>query len=209
MEYMFSDCYALKSLDVSNFDTSKVTNMDRMFYACRELTSLDVSNFDTSKVASMASMFGNCAGLTSLDVSNFNTSNVVNMRTVFYGCTALTELDLSGWDTSKVTDENSMDGMFGADYTNSSGTSFGAGWCASLKKITLGPNFQFVGGADSRLPDKTWYDNTDGTAYSATALLNVIREEARTYTTTKPETTTQSMSILSNGSEISGYSVSE
>lgn len=35
---------ALTSLDVSNFDTSKVTNMRRMFNQQNALTSLDVSN---------------------------------------------------------------------------------------------------------------------------------------------------------------------
>ena len=39
-------CKVLTSLDVSKFDTSKVTNMVSI---CSSLTSLDVSKFDTSK----------------------------------------------------------------------------------------------------------------------------------------------------------------
>ena len=83
---LFAGCSKLTSLDVSNFDTSSVTNMNSMFYNCSSLTSLDVSNFDTSKVTSMNEMFRSCKGLTSLDVSNFDTSNVTNMGLYdFYG----------------------------------------------------------------------------------------------------------------------------
>ncbi len=53
--------------------------MTRMFYCCRILTQLDVSNFDTSNVTNMSSMFFGCANLSQLDVSNFDTSNVTNM----------------------------------------------------------------------------------------------------------------------------------
>ena len=49
--------------------------MSSMFYSCSNLTSLDVSNFDTSKVTDMGGMFYSCSNLTSLDVSNFDTSN--------------------------------------------------------------------------------------------------------------------------------------
>ena len=47
----------LLEIDVSNFDTSKVTTMNRMFSGMSNLTSLDLSNFDTSKVTTMGSMF--------------------------------------------------------------------------------------------------------------------------------------------------------
>ena len=76
---MFNGCSGLTSLDLSNLDTSNVTDMYRMFYNCSGLTSLDLSNFDTSKVTNMGGMFQGCYGLTSLDLSNFNTSKVTNM----------------------------------------------------------------------------------------------------------------------------------
>ena len=108
MAYMFS--YSnLTSLDVSGFDTSKVTDMSYMFHNCMNLTSLDLSGFDTSKVTDMSYMFYNCIELTSLDVSKFNTSKVTDMSGMFYNCSNLTSLDVSGFDTSKVTD---MSGMF-------------------------------------------------------------------------------------------------
>ena len=109
MAYMFYSCSNLTSLDVSGFDTSKVTNMSYMFRNCSKLTSLDVSGFDTSKVTNMSYMFDNCSKLTSLDVSGFDTSSVTNMKNMFSDCSNLTSLDVSGFDTSKVT---SMSYMF-------------------------------------------------------------------------------------------------
>ena len=44
MDYMFSSCQRLTSLDLSNFDTSKVTNMSGMFKYCTKLTTVKVIN---------------------------------------------------------------------------------------------------------------------------------------------------------------------
>ena len=74
----------LLEIDVSNFDTSKVTDMSRMFYDLRNITSLDLSNFDTSKVTTMNRMFSGMSNLTSLDLSNFDTSKVTTMYSMFY-----------------------------------------------------------------------------------------------------------------------------
>ena len=96
-------------IDLSNVDTSNVTNMSYMFWNCGGLTSLDLSDFDTSNVTDMTFIFSDCSRLTSLNVSSFNTSNVTSMGGMFYGCSRLTSLDLSGFDTSNVTN---MGGMF-------------------------------------------------------------------------------------------------
>ena len=108
MSSMFNTCSALTSLDVSGFNTSNVTGMRSMFNRCSALKSLGVSNFDTSKVTDMSVMFNNCSALTSLDLSNFNTSNVTDMSSMFDHCSALTSLDLSNFNTTKVTDMTSM-----------------------------------------------------------------------------------------------------
>ena len=84
MNTMFSGMSNLTTLDLSNFDTSKVTDMSSMFDSVRNLTTLDLSNFDTSKVTYMYGMFNDMSNLTTLDLSNFNTSNVRNMSTMFY-----------------------------------------------------------------------------------------------------------------------------
>ena len=98
----------LKTLNVSNLDTSKVTHMQSMFYGCRSLTSLDVSKWNTSQVTDMSDMFTYCSGLTSLDLSNFDTSQVIKMSGMFTACMGLTSLDLSNFDTSKVSGMNYM-----------------------------------------------------------------------------------------------------
>ena len=108
MGSMFSGCYDLTQLDLSNFDTQNVEDMSDMFVSCMNLKSLNVSNFDTQKVKDMNDMFYNCNSLTSLDVSNFNTQNVENMSYMFSCCEGLNSLDLSKFDTQKVTNMNSM-----------------------------------------------------------------------------------------------------
>ena len=105
---MFSECSSLESVDLSSFDTSNVTDMQRMFSGCSSLTVLDLSCFDTSRVASMPAMFWYCDSLVALDVSSFNTASVTDMNGMFGGCSALAALDVSGFDTSRVVDMGSM-----------------------------------------------------------------------------------------------------
>ena len=104
MSYMFGYSKAT-TIDLSNFDTSKVTNMLGMFENS-QATTLDVSNFDTSNVKNMEFMFSNSQA-TTLDVSNFNTSNVTYMNSMFNNSQATT-LDVSSFDTSKVKNMGSM-----------------------------------------------------------------------------------------------------
>ena len=102
--FMFDDCQA-QSIDLSSFDTSKVTNMHGMFYEC-QAKHIDLSNFDTSKVTNMEGMFKECQAQ-SLDLSSFDTSKVTDMSYMFSDCQAKS-LDLSSFDTSKVTDMSYM-----------------------------------------------------------------------------------------------------
>ena len=104
MAEMFRDCNSITSLDVSNFNTKNVTDMRAMFYGCSSLTSLDLSSFKTSNVGNMGSMFNGCYSLKTLDLSNFDTSSVDNMGNMFTDCYSLKTLDLSNWDTINVTD---------------------------------------------------------------------------------------------------------
>ena len=104
MSYMFGYSKAT-TIDLSNFDTSKVTNMSNMF-SDSKVTTIDLSNFDTSNVKNMEFMFSNSQA-TTLDVSNFNTSNVTYMNSMFNNSQATT-LDVSSFDTSKVKNMGSM-----------------------------------------------------------------------------------------------------
>ena len=111
MSSMFQNCYNLKSLDFTNFDTKNVSNMYFMFYNCPNLTSLDLTDFNTKNVKNMYGMFGDCSNLNSLDITNFNTAKVTDMGNMFLGCSNLTSLDLTNFNTAKVTN---MYGMFNA-----------------------------------------------------------------------------------------------
>ena len=106
---MFYYCSSLTSLDLSNWDTSKVTKMSWMFYYCSSLTTLDVSYFDTSNVTDMDYMFRRCSKLTSLDLSNWDTSNVTKMGSMFYYCSSLTTICVGDeWSTDEVTSSSYM-----------------------------------------------------------------------------------------------------
>ena len=100
-------------IDLSNFDTSKVTDMRCMFYGMSNLTTLNLSNFDTSQVTGMGCMFSKMSSLTSLNLSNFDTSQVTGMGCMFSKMSSLTSLNLSNFDTSNVTD---MYAMFSSMY---------------------------------------------------------------------------------------------
>ena len=60
MNWMFSYCKNLKSLDLSGWDTSNVKDMSGMFYDCKRLKSLNLSGWDTSNVYDMIYMFDYC-----------------------------------------------------------------------------------------------------------------------------------------------------
>ena len=109
MDYMFTFCSALTSLDVSNFNTANVTTMCSMFNGCIALTSLDVSNFNTANVTKMADLFESCKGLTTLDLGNWNTAKVTNPSWMFSNCTALKTIYVGNeWSTDAVTFSNGM-----------------------------------------------------------------------------------------------------
>ena len=57
-----------------------VTDMSEMFHTCWSLTSLDLSNFNTEKVTYMNYMFYNCTNMTNLNLSHFDMSGVSNKQ---------------------------------------------------------------------------------------------------------------------------------
>ena len=58
MRDMFSTCMAT-SIDLSSFNTSKVTDMSWMFSEC-QATTLDLSSFNVSNVTNIEGMFDSC-----------------------------------------------------------------------------------------------------------------------------------------------------
>lgn len=107
--HLFWGCSNLNSVNLSAFDTSKVTDMSAMFVNCSNLNVLDITNLDTSKVVNMSGIFDGCESLKSIDLSSFDTSNVTDMSYMFRECKSLEKIDVSHFNTSQVTD---MSGMF-------------------------------------------------------------------------------------------------
>ena len=106
---MFQGCTSLTSINFRNFNAEKVIDMRDAFAECSSLISLDLSNLVTSSLTKIDNMFYECSSLASLDLSNFITSKVVSMKQVFYGCRNIISLDLNNFITSSVTD---MQGLF-------------------------------------------------------------------------------------------------
>ena len=50
---MFSCCCKLTSINLSNFNTNKETNLKMMFDCCQALTTIDLYSFITSNVIKM------------------------------------------------------------------------------------------------------------------------------------------------------------
>lgn len=120
MSFMFDQAYKIKKLDLSNFNTSNVINMENMFatghtrsmsgttHTDSKLETLTFGkNFNTSNVRNMSYMFYR-VGDVDLDLSNFDTSKVSNMTNMFYEYQG-DSLDVTNFNTSNVT---SMSGMF-------------------------------------------------------------------------------------------------
>ena len=93
MKGMFHNCESLSYLDLSdNFYTTNVEIMWDMFKGCSSLESLNLSNFDTSLVTDMNSIFEGCYNLISLNLNNLNTHNVLYMNRMLYNCSSLKSL---------------------------------------------------------------------------------------------------------------------
>lgn len=149
MNYMFTNCNALTSIDLSGFDTSGIMRISRMFNNCSSLSSLDLSNFNTSNVNAMTGMFDGCSSLISLDLSSFDTSNVDDMSQMFENCSSLISLDLSSFDTSQI-DESAT--TFNGFQNIFSG-------CSDLQIITISDKAL---NASSFLPSPQYYPAAGG-----------------------------------------------
>ena len=105
MSSLFYYTSNLENLDISSWDTSKVTNMSYMI-AGTNITDLDLSELETNNVTDMSYMFAEIEN-TTLDLSDFDTSNVTDMSGMF-SYTNISNLDLSELETSKVTNMSYM-----------------------------------------------------------------------------------------------------
>ena len=82
--YIIKFCSSLESLDLSNFDTNKVTKMEYMFNGSLSLNKLDISNFNFTSVKNMTNIFNNCPNLSYINLKLVSPNNLLleNLLTI-------------------------------------------------------------------------------------------------------------------------------
>ena len=95
--------------DISDWDVSNVTDMNRMFASATNFNQ-SLNNWDVSKVTDMSQMFDHATNFNQ-PLNKWDVSKVTDMGEMFWGATNFNH-SLDNWDVSKVTD---MRGMFGYD----------------------------------------------------------------------------------------------
>ena len=60
-------------------------DMSRMFEDCMSMTLIDLTQFNTKNVKNMNEMFSNCNSLATLDLSNFQTNIKTDVNCMFEG----------------------------------------------------------------------------------------------------------------------------
>ncbi|MDK7068077.1 BspA family leucine-rich repeat surface protein [Lactobacillus paragasseri] len=133
----------MKQMDLTNLDTSNLTDMSGMFCGAYKVKSLgNLSGWDVSHVTNMQQMFDentyDSPALESLDgINKWNVSNVQNILCLFRNDTNLKDIDISGWDLSKATGGWTTGQVF-ASFTNASKT------VINLNNVKLPSDFNFA-----------------------------------------------------------------
>lgn len=102
MAGIFIGAYELESIDFANWNTENVTTMKGLFSTAHKLKYVDLSGWDTRNVTDMSVMFNDAWGLTNVEFGDWETDSVTDMQRMFFGARSLTSLDTSKWNTSEV-----------------------------------------------------------------------------------------------------------
>ncbi len=153
------------NIDISNFDTSNVTDTSGMFYFSSLVKFKMPKKINTSKVTNMSHMFSIFGNKNEANDWSFlddvDTSNVTDMSGLFKG-TNIEGLDLSRWDVSKVEDfslafNNTTIKKLDLSSWNLSTVKYAKNmlWCSNIEEINLGsfnfynvPDYQFMFGVN-------------------------------------------------------------
>ena len=82
--------------------------MNCLFAGATQLADVNVSGWNTSKVTDMAWLFSDCFSLKSLDLSSFDTSGVTDMYDLLDRCNSLTEIKLGPKWTKWISENSSL-----------------------------------------------------------------------------------------------------
>ena len=110
-----NDFYLKEVKGINNLVTSAATDLGGMF--CNTaLGDIDVSGWDTSNVTNMDRVFNKSSVSSIKGIEKWNTAKVTNFNSVFGGTDGLTTLDLSGWTINKeagqAASKNDKNNMF-------------------------------------------------------------------------------------------------
>lgn len=181
MNYWFSGCNMLESIDMSKLDTSDCLGFRHLFDGCSSLT--DISSLAGWTIPSgalstdpdMESMFRGCSGLVDISpIAGWNTSKVEDFEDVFLGCTSIEVADLSGWSTDGV-----KTGLLigGNERYPSFSDSYG------LRRLTVNNNVRLADSPLAEHPirgttDQNWeLEGGDGTPLTTTTLGTLINSK--------------------------------
>lgn len=105
MSYMFSMCNMLEDIDLNGIDTGNVTTMSHMFTYCLKMTAeFDLGKWDLKNVTDMSYMFENCQKITNFGLDDLNTVKLKTISGMFTGCRGINTISLGGFDTSSLED---------------------------------------------------------------------------------------------------------
>ena len=85
MYKLVSECFSLAFLNVSNFNTSKVKNMQYIFSNCFQLSSVDLSSFTMENINNIAYMFNNTPKLEYINLTNAKPKQNIQIDNIFIG----------------------------------------------------------------------------------------------------------------------------
>jgi hypothetical protein len=102
VRYMFNQC-GIKHLNISGWSFSSPA-MYSLNYFCpnASINTINMSNCNTSKITDFSYCFYSSSGIISIDMTGCDTSKATNMNTMFGGCTKLTTI-AGELDASKLT----------------------------------------------------------------------------------------------------------
>ena len=111
MSFMFTGSFYIKNIDLSGLGSDGLTTVGGMFQGCNKLTTINMSNFNFGHVViqdTSSSPFANNLYIQSVNLNNANMNNVTKLGSLFSGCESLISVDMSGVNTSNVIDMSSM-----------------------------------------------------------------------------------------------------
>lgn len=104
LEMLFYNKSDIKSIDVSDWDTSNVQKMNEMFYGCNELEEvIGLDTWNTANCQSFRKMFTDCYKLNTISIEKWNIQSLRDATYMFKNCENL-YLDLRDWNLSNVKD---------------------------------------------------------------------------------------------------------